>query len=112
MTNKEQYQENKEYYKQYRLDNKEKIKENRQTPKGKKMKTINKWNHRGIIDPDLGAVYDYYIKQTNCMICLKEFKNTKNSHLDHGKEVIDGSNIRYICCHNCNCHLLAEKYNI
>ena len=121
LNNKEKYKQyylnNKEklsgYYIQYNLDNKEQIKEKmkewKQSPEGKKSIRISAWKTRGIIDEDLGAVYDYYFKQTNCMICLKQFKSTKDRHLDHDH---DTGEIRYICCNNCNCHLLREKYNI
>ena len=31
--------------------------------------TINQWKQRGIIDDDFDALYDYYMKETNCWIC-------------------------------------------
>ena len=66
------------YSKEYRANNKEKgakaSKEYHKTPIGIKSNRISDWKRQGIIDADLGAVYDYYIKQTYCMICKKEFK--------------------------------------
>ena len=41
-----------EYYKQYYYSD-----------EGKKNETIKCWRQRGIIDEDLSAVYDYYIKR-------------------------------------------------
>ena len=100
--------------KQYWLDNNKKIKEKQkqyyQTPVGKKNRVVAHWKQRGIIDEDLPSVYDYLIKQTNCMICLKEFKSTQDRHLDHDHSIPDAPNIRYICCNHCNTKLLAEKY--
>ena len=120
MPNKERYQKDKEKYKEYskqhRLNNKEHYieyrKQHRKTPSGKKTHIISSWKSKGIIDEDLPAVYDYYIKQTNCMICLKQFKTTKDRHLDHNHKITDAPNIRYICCNICNTKLLSEKYNI
>ena len=100
----------KEYNKEYRDNHKGKAKEYnkeyRQTPKGKKGKIISDWKQYGIIDEDLDAVYDYYIKQTECMICLKEYKNTRDRCLDHNHE---SGEIRYICCRNCNSNFLREN---
>ena len=59
-----------------------------------------------MIDEDLSAVYDYLIKETNCMICFKEYKDSQDRCLDHDHET---GEIRYICCQNCNGHFLKEK---
>jgi len=96
----------------YREKNREKLrkknKEYNQTEKGKKTKRINQWKNKGIIDEDLSAVYDYLIEQTHCMICLKEYKNSNDRHLDHDHNLIDEPNIRYICCRYCNSNFLRE----
>ena len=76
-------------------------------PKNIKSSRITKWKSRGILDEDLSAVYDYLIEQTNCMICLKEYKNSKDRHLDHDHQT---GEIRYICCNTCNSIFLRDKY--
>ena len=96
---------------EYREKNKEKIekyyKKYYYSEEGQKNEKIKLWRLRGIIDEDLSSVYDYYIKQTHCMICLKEYKNSLNRDLDHDHET---GKIRYICCANCNVNFLREKY--
>ena len=79
------------------------------TPHGKNLKKISQWKQKGIIDEDLHAVCDYLIKETNCMVCFKEYKNTRDRHLDHDH---DTGEIRYICCRKCNTHFLREKFTI
>ena len=90
----------------YESENKEKRHAYTQSPIGKKNKTINNWKRQGIIDADLGAVYDYMLNETHCMICNKEYKNTQNRQLDHDHEITDDDNIRYICCQKCNNSIL------
>jgi len=99
----------KEYNKKYRQSEKGKKykKEYNQTEKGVKTRIISHWKSRGIKDEDLSVVYDYYIKQTHCMICLKEYKNSKDRHLDHDHKT---GEIRYICCRSCNSIFLRDKY--
>jgi hypothetical protein len=79
------------------------------SPKGQKSNRINNWKFMGIIDEDLSAVYDYMLDETNCMICFKEYKNTKDRCLDHDHET---GEIRYICCNNCNVNFLREKNSV
>jgi len=101
---KKYYEKNKEH-----IINKERVRsvQYRQSAQGKKTKKIIQWRLIGIIDEDLSAVYDYLIKQTHCMICLKEYINSKERNLDHDHQT---GEIRYICCRSCNTNLLAEKY--
>tara|TARA_R110002074_G_scaffold166567_1_gene327254 strand:- start:131 stop:514 length:384 start_codon:yes stop_codon:yes gene_type:complete len=74
------------------------------SPKGIKNNKVTGWRTAGIIDEDLNAVYDYYILETNCMICNKEYKNSKDRCLDHHHQ--EGY-IRYICCNFCNVHVVG-----
>jgi hypothetical protein len=98
----------------YREKNREAIKEYNkkykkiyhQTEKVIKSTRISCWRLRCIIDEDLSAVYDYYIKQTHCMICLKEYKDSSDRSLDHDHQT---GEIRYIVCRNCNTNFLREK---
>ena len=93
-------------WRRYRDKNREEIskkgKIRRATREGIKSNRIGKWKHRGIIDPDFDAVYEYYVKQTHCQICDREFKSTKDRHLEHDHDITDDDNIRYICCTYCN----------
>ena len=79
-------------------------KEYKSSPNGKKVNMISHWKSIGIIDEDLDAVYDYYVKETNCMICLKEYKNSSDRCLDHDHE---SGEIRYICCQYCNLYVVG-----
>ena len=107
----EHKEEKKEYgakrYEEKREEMIKRVKEYRKTTIGKKNQRINEWKCRGIIDADLGAVYDYYVKQTHCMICKKEYKNTRDRHLDHEHSITDDDNIRYICCNRCNTYIVC-----
>jgi hypothetical protein len=88
------------------LKRKAQHKKYQQSPAGIKSMRISLWKSQGIIDEDLGAVYDNLIKETNCMICFKEYKNSKDRCLDHDHET---GEIRYICCNYCNRHLLRTE---
>ena len=93
------------YMKQYKNPNKAKHqKKYGESPTGKKFYTLKNWKKRGINDDDIDSVYDYYLLQTNCMICNKEFKNSRDRHLDHDH---DTGEIRYICCNFCNSHVVG-----
>ena len=72
----------------------------------KKIETKSNWRVSGVIDTDIDLLYDYYIKQTNCMICDIKFKDSKNRHLDH--DHITGE-VRYIVCCKCN-KMLSSFY--
>ena len=100
---------NKKYY----LDNKEKLAEY------KKQYCLNNpfqrykehWKSRGVIveNNNWRGLYDYFITQTNCWICDKVYNkdNTMDRRcLDHDHDLFDEPNIRYICCHYCNLHIV------
>ena len=118
-----------EFKKQYWLDNKERFSKMRKERYKKNKEQINKknlenyhkkkliepllikkqhhisvWKERGIIDDDFDALYDYYIEQTNCMICDIDFNISKKT-LDHDHETGEP---RYVCCNRCNCGILRE----
>ena len=81
----------------------------RYSPAGIKTSKVSSWKSQGMIDEDLHAVYDYYLKETNCMVCLEEFKNSRDKCLDHDHET---GEIRYICCNYCNRHVIIDKNKI
>ena len=108
----------KEYMRQYRLKNKDKIKEQRkeytinnkehhkeynkeyrQTPNCKKSNTITNWKKRGVIHDDFNNLYELYINTTECNACNATFKNSKDRHLDHSHET---GEYRNVLCHSCN----------
>ena len=66
-----------------------------------KSKTINNWKQKGVIYHDLEEIYEIYIKTMNCTHCKKEFKNTRDRHLDHCHET---GLFRKIVCRSCNVH--------
>tara|TARA_R100000388_G_scaffold94647_2_gene82581 strand:+ start:3169 stop:3648 length:480 start_codon:yes stop_codon:yes gene_type:complete len=113
---REYYRRNPEKHKQYCYNwiknNPERAKayweKYRKTDKSKKLMRIANWKQIGIIDADLSAVYDIYIKEEKCWICGSEFLNNKCRHLDHDHET---GEIRYICCQKCNCRLLRNNQN-
>ena len=101
------------YNNKYKANHKETIaiydKKYNQTPNGKKLKRIADWKIRGIIDEDIDAVYDYYVKETNCMICDKIYNKDivmDKRCLDHDHDITDDNNVRYICCSYCNLHII------
>ncbi len=92
----------KEYNLQYYQKNKERIKEYRKTPQGKKPRKISVWKQHGIqCDEEWDEVYEWYISCKNCDICDKEFVNSRDRCLDHD-HTLEGYNIRGILCQKCN----------
>ena len=70
---------------------------------------ISRWKQQGIIDNDYDLLYEYFIKETNCMICYKIFnKDIINDRrcLDHNHYITDDNNVRYICCNYCNLNII------
>tara|TARA_R110002012_G_scaffold265573_1_gene448958 strand:+ start:48 stop:410 length:363 start_codon:yes stop_codon:yes gene_type:complete len=94
--------------KQYLASDKGKAKRKKYQDEHPEMMTISRWKFRGVIDTDFDLLYDYYIKQTNCMICDIKFKDTRDRHLDH--DHITGE-VRYICCQKCNNVMLGSRYD-
>ena len=101
----------KEYWRQYNLKNKEKIKEHMkeyyQTESGIKSYRINRWKARGIITDDYDAMYDHYIQTSFCDECKIELTYDKHitkttKCLDHDHTITDRPNFRNILCHPCN----------
>ena len=120
---KEYHQVNKEKIAEkgraYRQVNKDKIAERgrayRQTPQCKKLHTVNYWKNKLGVVGDRSKFYDErYLPATHCEVCEKEFKNSRDKHMDHCH--LTGQ-IRYVLCCSCNVHdnwkkVLANKATI
>jgi len=100
----------KQWMKQWRKKNPEKVKEYNDTWKKNnpeklhKSNTISHWIRQGTIDEDISSVYDYFITQTHCWICGIEYCKKYKRCLDHNH---DTGEIRYICCAVCNSHVVG-----
>ena len=112
----------KEYQKEYRLENKEKVLEKRkiyyqenkekileyrQTDKGVKQNRISNWKTSGVVCDDYDKLYEIYINTTNCEKCdilLTTDKLTTNTTkcLDHNHQT---GLFRYVLCNRCNLNL-------
>ena len=107
---KNNYQKNKEKVLKRSKDNYQKNKVNilkrhkeyRKTSKGKKSHTLSKWKLAGIIADNYDEWYEKYLSCNECNFCGKEFKNTKDKHLDHNHTINDCENIRGVLCCKCN----------
>ena len=70
-------------------------------PKYDKTRRYYYWNRQGMkfTDEEFNIWYNKYIYATNCELCNKLFKNTKDRQLDHNH---DNGEIRNIVCNQCN----------
>ena len=101
----------KQYFKEYREKNKEKIiqqqQEYRQTGKYKKTQRIAKWKRRGIIFHDYNLLYEIYLQTTNCDNCkclltYDRYTTETTKCVDHDHTITDDENVRNILCNSCN----------
>ena len=98
--NKEKIRQKVKEYKQKNKDNiKQYNKEYRQTENGKKTNRISEWKKYGVIHDNFDELYKLYLNTTECMVCKKTFKNTKDRCLDHDHET---GEYRQILCRYCN----------
>ena len=102
---------------EYNQNNKEQVAEYQreyskiysQTPAGKKLKTMNKWRYRGVINVN-EEMYNNYIATTRCDCCLKEFSCSRDRCLDHDHET---GEFRWVICQSCNNKdYWKKKFNI
>jgi hypothetical protein len=113
----------KQYQKEYRLKNKERIKlknkkwreknkeyvhkthkEYYNKPEGLKSSRISTWKNRGIICADWDWIYDIYLHTTHCdkCECLLTQCGGSRKCLDHDHSITDDQNVRGILCNSCN----------
>ena len=116
----------KEYRRQYRLKNKEKIREQQkgyklknkekisekqkeysQSENGRKSSRITVWKRRGIITNDFDQLYNHYLKTSFCDFCKVKLTYGKKitattKCCDHDHSITDRPNFRNILCHSCN----------
>jgi len=67
-----------------------------------KSRTIHNWKRIGVKFDDLESLFELYLNETKCWICLEEFDKRINKHLDHDHET---GEFRYILCRSCNISL-------
>ena len=99
----EHYDVNKsaQYYKDNTKECKERIKNWKKTPNGQKYLALNNWKRYGVIHDNFDELYELYINTTECNVCNKTFKNTKDRCLDHDH---DNGQFRQVLCQSCNIH--------
>ena len=85
-------------------EGKEKIKEWRETPEGKKSQRIRKWKSYGLICDDYSALYEKYVNTTNCENCdieltIDRYNTSTTRCMDHSHET---GLFRNVLCQSCN----------
>ena len=94
-----------QYSRQYRLNNKEKIKKYQQSPQGKKIRRISVWKQMGLLwetKEEIDEIYNRWLISERCEKCDIEYTETNVKHMDHEhKDGIYGK-FRNILCHSCN----------
>ena len=99
--------DNRESLKQRRIDNREKIKEQKKQWRinNHDINTIFNWKRRGLIELEgvysYESLYEYYISINECEVCNKKFKNNRDRSMDHSH--ITGL-FRWVLCRSCNTH--------
>ena len=98
-----------EYGKIYREKNKEKIRQRKRewkkSPAGKKRRRIDDWKKQGILCFDWDLLYDLFLSTNKCEYCgieLKEGNKCDGKCLDHDHSITDRFNIRGVLCRKCN----------
>ena len=72
-----------------------------------KSQTIYDWKRRGLIYGDYNALYETYIKTTECQYCQIEFTKNNCRCMDHDHTT---GLFRKIVCHRCNVYDSYIKY--
>ena len=71
-------------------------------PKYHKSDTLRNWKQQGLVHDNPEALYDEYIYATNCDLCGKLYKSSKDRQMEH--EHLDGKYgpFRNFTCRSCN----------
>ncbi len=93
-------QRKKEYYQKTQEKQKEFSRNYRKTDNGKKSKRISDWKSVGLIHENYDELYKHYLETTNCNVCNADLSKTKKC-MDHDH---DTGLFRYILCNACNSH--------
>jgi hypothetical protein len=74
-----------------------------------KKNTKAKWKRNGLIvtEEEFEAIYYMYIFATHCELCNKQFKTSKDRHMEHNNYT---GEFRNIACNKCN-QLKADRFN-
>ena len=83
--------------KEWAQNNKEKMKEYRQTEKVKTLNRINRWIRIGVICEDFDKLHNKYVNTNNCEWCNKDI--SKKRYLEHNHS---SREVRGIVCNGCN----------
>ena len=81
---------------------KEYVKHYKNTYQYKKTRIISNWKHNGLIETDdytYDELYEAYYYIIDCEACGKQFKNTKDRHMDHCHKT---GIFRDVVCCRCN----------
>ena len=70
-----------------------------------KSKTKLSWKSKGLIMDNFEEIYNNYIYATHCELCNKQFKSSRERHMEHDHQTGEFRNI--VCC-KCN-QLKADK---
>ena len=78
-----------------------------QTPKGKKTHKMSDWKRRGLIwttQEEIDEIYNRYLNSKYCeiFVCSKEYKNSKDKHMDHDHQNGKYGPFRNVLCKSCN----------
>jgi len=73
----------------------------------RKHRAIYNWKKRGLIYDDYDALYEAYIKTSECQHCNKAFKTSRDRCLDHNHTT---GIFRNIVCRGCNTRDSYIKY--
>ena len=94
----------KEYKREYRKNNKDKIKEWDQSPTGLKTRRIQNWKNSGVIHDDFNELYKKYIntefcEECNCKLTVDKINTKTTRCLDHDHTT---GLFRNVICNSCN----------
>jgi len=90
---------------EYKAWDRERMRRIRETPEGLKSNRLNNWKSWGLVG-DLEAIYEIYLKTTNCMKCSIQFSDGNKKCMDHDHET---GEYRAMLCNRCNCSNPLDK---